>query len=60
LKESSFIFCPEIKTKVSKMSLRISELAIKYKLRNIKEGKKITLFDEFQALYCLIKYKIFI
>ena len=60
LKESGFSFCPEITTKVSKMSLRIHEVAIKYKSRNVKEGKKIRLFDGFHALYCLIKYRYFI
>jgi glycosyltransferase involved in cell wall biosynthesis len=60
LKESGFSFCPEITTKVSKMSLRIHEVAIKYKSRNVKEGKKIRLFDGLHALYCLIKYRFFI
>jgi len=60
LKESGFSFCPEITTKVSKMSLRIHEVAIKYKSRNVKEEKKIRLFDGFHALYCLIKYRYFI
>jgi len=60
LKESGFSFCPEITTKVSKMGLRIHEVAIKYKSRNVKEGKKIRLFDGLDALYCLIKYRYFI
>ena len=59
LKESGFSFCPEITTKVSKMNLIIHEVAIKYKSRNIKEGKKIRIVDGFQALYCLIKYRFF-
>lgn len=59
LKETGFSFCPEITTKVSKMNLRIHEVAIKYKSRNIKEGKKIRILDGLHALFCLIKYRFF-
>lgn len=57
LKESGFSFCPEITTKVSKMNIPIYEVPIKYKSRNIKEGKKIRLLDGFHAVCSLIKYR---
>ena len=51
------VFCPEITTKVSKMNIPIYEVPIKYKSRNIKEGKKIRLLDGFHAVCSLIKYR---
>ena len=59
LEENGFAFCPEITTKISKMSLEIKETSINYNGRTYKDGKKITLFDGLDAFFVLIKYKFF-
>ena len=57
LKEKRFGFCPEITTKISKMSLSIFEVPISYNGRSYKDGKKISIFDGIRAIYCLIIYR---
>ena len=57
LEEKGFSFCPEITTKVSLMNIDIKEFPINYMGRTYEEGKKITAFDGFDALYVLIKYR---
>jgi len=59
LKEKDFAFCPEITAKISKMGIKISEVPIQYKGRSYKEGKKISIYDGFRAIYVLLKYKLF-
>ncbi len=59
LVENKFGFCPEITTKISNLKHDIKEIPINYKGRTYEEGKKISIFDGFDALKCLIKYKIF-
>ena len=59
LKEKGFAFCPEVTTKISNIGYEIKEIQISYNGRTYGEGKKITTFDGFVALYCLIKYKFF-
>ena len=58
LQESDFAFCPEVTSKISKMSLKIIEVPISYKGRTQQEGKKIGIFDGFRALYVLLKYRL--
>ena len=59
LEENGFAFCPEITTKISNLNLNIIEVPIFYKGRNYKEGKKISYIDGIEAVFALIKYKIF-
>ena len=59
LNENGFSFCPEITTKVSKLGLKIFEIPIKYKGRTYQQGKKISLKDGFDAIFCLFKYRYF-
>jgi len=59
LQEKDFAFCPEITSKISKIGLKIVEVPISYQGRKVSEGKKISIFDGFRALYVLIKYKFF-
>jgi dolichol-phosphate mannosyltransferase len=59
LKEKSFAFCPEVTTKASNLSYVIKEVPIKYKGREVNEGKKIRFKDAIIALITIIKYKIF-
>ena len=58
LEENDFSFCPEITAKVSKLGIKIFEVPISYKGRGYEEGKKISIYDGFRAIYVLLKYKI--
>ena len=59
IKEDRFGFEAEITAKVSRLNLRIFEVAISYYGRTYAEGKKIGWRDGFSALRCIIKYNIF-
>jgi glycosyltransferase involved in cell wall biosynthesis len=56
LKENGFNFCPEFTAKISKLGITIFEVPIDYDGRTHKEGKKISFFDGFRAIYAIIKY----
>lgn len=57
LKEKDFAFCPEVTAKVSKHGIKISEVPINYVGRDYEQGKKISIFDGFRAIYVLLKYR---
>ncbi|WP_420151662.1 glycosyltransferase family 2 protein [Spirosoma sp.] len=54
-----FEFCPEVTAKVAKRGIRIKELPISYYPRSIAEGKKISWFDGMEAIWVLLKYRVF-
>jgi glycosyltransferase involved in cell wall biosynthesis len=56
IEENRFGFEPEITAKVSKLKLRVFEVAISYHGRTYEEGKKINWRDGFSALRCILKY----
>ncbi len=56
IEENRFGFEPEITAKVSKLGVRIYEVAISYYGRTYEEGKKINWKDGFSALRCVLKY----
>ena len=58
LEENDFAFCPEITAKTSKLGIKICEVPINYKGRSYQEGKKISIYDGFRAIYVLLKYKL--
>jgi glycosyltransferase involved in cell wall biosynthesis len=58
IQESRFGFEPEITAKVSKLNVRIYEVAISYAGRTYQEGKKINWKDGFSALRCILKYNL--
>ena len=60
LREKRFGFEPEITAKVSRMRCRIYEVGISYFGRTYEEGKKIGWKDGVRAIWCIIKYNIFI
>jgi glycosyltransferase involved in cell wall biosynthesis len=60
IKENRFGFEPEITAKVARMNCRIYEVGISYYGRTYKEGKKIGWRDGFRAIYCILKYNIFV
>jgi len=59
LQENRFGFEPEITAKVSRLGLRIYEVAISYSGRTYAEGKKAGWRDGFEALRCILKYNFF-
>jgi glycosyltransferase involved in cell wall biosynthesis len=59
IEEDRFGFEPEITAKISKLKLRIYEVAISYNGRTYEEGKKIGWRDGFSALRCILKYNLF-
>ena len=56
IEEDRFGFEPEIVAKVSRLGVRIYEVAISYYGRTYAEGKKIGWRDGFSALRCIFKY----
>ena len=60
IREKRFGFEPEITAKVAKMKCRIFEVGISYFGRTYEEGKKIGWRDGFRAIWCIIKYNLFV
>ena len=64
LRENRFGFEPEVVAHVAKMfragALRVCEIAIDYRPRQFKEGKKIGWKDGVTALWCIVKYNLFL
>ncbi len=58
LKCKRFEFCPEVTAKILKRGVKITEVPISYKARTIKEGKKLSLWDGWEAVFTLIKYRL--
>lgn len=58
IRENRFGFEPEITAHVSRMNVRIYEVAISYYGRTYAEGKKIGWRDGFSALRCILKYNL--
>lgn len=59
LNEKGFGFEIEITMKLSKIKPIFYEVGISYSGRSISEGKKIRMKHFFEAIYCIIKYKLF-
>jgi glycosyltransferase involved in cell wall biosynthesis len=61
LKENRFGFEPEVSAKIARAKdIRIYEVGISYYGRTYEEGKKIGWKDGFRAIYCIIKYNLFV
>ena len=59
IQENRFGFEPEIVAKVSRLKVRIYEVAISYYGRTYAEGKKVGWQDGVSALRCIVKYNLF-
>ncbi|HXR46584.1 MAG TPA: glycosyltransferase family 2 protein [Candidatus Limnocylindrales bacterium] len=59
IEENRFGFEPEIVAKVSRLKVRIYEVAISYYGRTYAEGKKVGWQDGVSALRCIVKYNFF-
>lgn len=61
LKEKRFGFEPEVTSKIARIpSIRIYEVGISYYGRTYAEGKKIGWKDGIRAIYCIVKYNLFV
>jgi glycosyltransferase involved in cell wall biosynthesis len=61
LHENRFGFEPEVTAKIAKIpGIRIYEVGISYFGRTYAEGKKINWKDGFRAIYCILKYNLFL
>jgi glycosyltransferase involved in cell wall biosynthesis len=59
LKEKRFGFEPEVTAKISRIpKVKIYEVGISYYGRTYEEGKKINAKDGFRAIWCILKYNI--
>ena len=61
LRENRFGFEPEVTAKISRIKgIRIYEVGISYYGRTYEEGKKIGWRDGIRAIYCILKYNLFV
>ncbi|MBE5848111.1 MAG: glycosyltransferase family 2 protein [Lachnospiraceae bacterium] len=60
IEEKRFGFEPEITAKIARKRCRIYEMPISYYPRSYDEGKKIGVRDGFRAIYCILKYNLFV
>jgi len=61
LREKRFGFEPEVTARISKVKgIRIYEVGISYYGRTYEEGKKIKWKDGFRAIWCILKYNLFV
>ncbi len=61
LREKRFGFEPEVTAKIARIKgIRIYEVGISYYGRTYQEGKKINWRDGFRAIYCIVKYNVFV
>jgi glycosyltransferase involved in cell wall biosynthesis len=60
IKENRFGFEPEITAKIAKLKCRIYEVGISYSGRTYEDGKKIGMKDGFRAMWCIVKYNVFV
>ena len=59
IKSNRFDFEPEITAKVLRKNPRFREIGISYNARTNAEGKKVNWKDGVQAIFTLIKYRLF-
>lgn len=61
LREKRFGFEPEVTARIAKVpGIRIYEIGISYYGRTYDEGKKINWKDGFRAIWCILKYNLFV
>ncbi len=61
LREKRFGFEPEVTARIARIpNIRIYEVGISYYGRTYAEGKKIGWKDGFRAIWCILKYNLFI
>ena len=53
-----FEFCPEVTAKLGKKRVKIVEVPIGYRARNVADGKKVRWTDGFEAMWVLLKHRV--
>lgn len=53
-----FEFCPEVTAKLGRRKIRIAEVPIHYRARNVAEGKKVRWTDGVEALWVLVRHRL--
>ena len=59
IRSKRFNFEPEFTAKILKRNYRIYEVPITFNPRDYSDGKKIKLYDAFEAVWALIRYRFF-
>ena len=60
LREDRFGWEPEITARVARRKCRVYEVGVSYSGRTYAEGKKIGWTDGVHALWCIVKYNVFV
>jgi len=60
IEENRFGFEPEITAKVARLRVPLYEVSISYYGRTYEEGKKIGWRDGIRAIWCILKYNLFL
>lgn len=55
---TGFEFCPEVTAKLGKRKIKIAEVPIHYRARNVAEGKKVRWTDGAIAMWVLVKNRL--
>jgi dolichol-phosphate mannosyltransferase len=53
-----FEFCPEVTAKLGRRKVHIVEVPIRYRARNVADGKKVRWVDGFEAMWVLVKHRV--
>ena len=56
IQQNRFGFEPEVTAKLARLKCRIREVPIRYQARGYAEGKKIGIWDLFNAVWCIVRY----
>ncbi len=60
IRENRFGVEPELTARVSQLGCRVWEVPVRYRGRSYDEGKKIGVKDGIRALWCIVKYNVFV
>ena len=60
LREDRFGWEPEITARVARRGCRVFEVGVSYSGRTYAEGKKVGWTDGVHALWCIVKYNVFV
>jgi glycosyltransferase involved in cell wall biosynthesis len=55
---TGFEFCPEVTAKLGSRNIEILEVPIRYRARNVSEGKKVRWTDGFEAMWVLVRHRL--
>ena len=53
-----FEFCPEVTAKLGRKRIKIAEVPIHYRARDVEDGKKVRWTDGVEAMWVLIKHRL--